>query len=77
MSATPVFALQHVSFAYEQIPALRDLSLTIDRGQSLALVGANGSGKVNPASPARRPLFSECWLNQLLRRAALGGKAPG
>jgi cobalt/nickel transport system ATP-binding protein len=45
MSDTPIFALQHVSFAYEQIPALRDLSLTIDCGQSLALVGANGSGK--------------------------------
>jgi len=45
MSAAPVFALGNVSFAYEQIPALRDVSLTIDGGQSIALVGANGSGK--------------------------------
>jgi len=45
MSATPVFALQNVSFAYEQQRALRDVSLTIESGQTLALVGANGSGK--------------------------------
>lgn len=45
MSTTPVFALKHVSFAYELIPALQDLSLRIDQGQSLALIGANGSGK--------------------------------
>src|SRR5450755_768188 len=45
MSATPVFALQNMSFAYEQIPALRDVSLTVEAGQSIALVGANGSGK--------------------------------
>ena len=40
-----VFALQNVSFAYNGIPALRDLSLTIEAGHSVALVGANGSGK--------------------------------
>ena len=45
MTAGPVFELQAVSFAYEQIPALHDLSLSIDAGQSVALVGANGSGK--------------------------------
>ncbi len=45
MSATPVFAIQNMSFAYEQITALRDVSLTIEGGQSIALVGANGSGK--------------------------------
>jgi cobalt/nickel transport system ATP-binding protein len=45
MTATPVFGLENVSFAYEQIPALRDLSLAIESGHSIALVGANGSGK--------------------------------
>lgn len=59
MSATPVFALQQVSFTYEQIPALWDLSLTIDRGQSLALVGANGSGK----STLLRLLDALCFPN--------------
>ena len=45
MTASPVFEAKAVNFAYEQIPALRELSLTIAAGQSVALVGANGSGK--------------------------------
>ncbi len=45
MSDGPVFEVSGVNFEYEQIPALRGLSLTINRGQSVALVGANGSGK--------------------------------
>jgi cobalt/nickel transport system ATP-binding protein len=42
---TPIFEAKQVSFSYEEIPALRDLSLTIEAGRSVALVGANGSGK--------------------------------
>jgi cobalt/nickel transport system ATP-binding protein len=45
MSEDPIFDLQDVSFAYDAIPAICGLSLTIDRGRSVALVGANGSGK--------------------------------
>ena len=45
MSSTPVFTLQNVSFAYEQISAVRDVTLNIESGQAIALVGANGSGK--------------------------------
>ena len=45
MTAHPVFEVDNVSFEYEKLPALRGLSLTIEHGQSIALVGANGSGK--------------------------------
>jgi cobalt/nickel transport system ATP-binding protein len=45
VTADPIFEVQNVSFEYEQIPALRALSLTIEAGQAVALVGANGSGK--------------------------------
>ena len=46
MTATsPLFELRGVGFDYDGIPALRGLSLQIDCGQRLALVGANGSGK--------------------------------
>lgn len=39
------FQLERVSFGYDRIPAIHDLSLTIDHGERVALVGANGSGK--------------------------------
>jgi cobalt/nickel transport system ATP-binding protein len=45
LTAGPIFDVQNVSFEYEKLPALRGLSLTIEHGQSIALVGANGSGK--------------------------------
>jgi len=41
-----LFELDHVSFAYEDSgPALCDVSLSITRGERVAVLGANGSGK--------------------------------
>jgi ATP-binding cassette, subfamily F, member 3 len=43
--APPVLALQHVDVGYDGTAVLRDLSLTFDMDDRIALLGANGNGK--------------------------------
>ncbi len=44
--AEPLFALKEVCFSYpEQVPALCGISLTIEEGAKVAIIGANGTGK--------------------------------
>jgi cobalt/nickel transport system ATP-binding protein len=40
-----VFEVRDVSYAYEDVSALKEVCLKIRRGERLALLGANGSGK--------------------------------
>ncbi len=41
----PVFELSHVTYRYDAVAALADVTLAIPAGKRLALLGANGSGK--------------------------------
>ena len=42
---TPVLRMVEVDAAYRQVPVLRNIDLSIDAGERLALIGPNGAGK--------------------------------
>lgn len=50
LSTVSDLALDRVSLAYDEQPALRDVSLEARRGEVIALVGASGGGKSSVAS---------------------------
>ncbi|RZS99516.1 ABC transporter ATP-binding protein [Aquimarina brevivitae] len=37
--------VENLTFAYDKLPVLKDISFTIDKGQHVALIGASGCGK--------------------------------
>jgi branched-chain amino acid transport system ATP-binding protein len=41
----PALALHRLSAGYDRAPVVRELSLTVDPGEVVALIGANGAGK--------------------------------
>ncbi len=40
-----MLTIQDVSFAYDKLPVLKNISFTIEQGQHIALIGASGCGK--------------------------------
>lgn len=45
LAHTPIFALQNAYVAYEQTIALKNLTLEIEAGEKIALIGPSGAGK--------------------------------
>jgi len=41
----PMLEVNHLSAAYGQHPALQDVSLKVDKGEIVVILGANGAGK--------------------------------
>ncbi len=46
----PLLALDRVSASYGQVPALREVSLSVRAGEVVAVLGANGAGKTSLAN---------------------------
>ena len=40
-----IFDVQNITYRYENVPAISDLTLSVKRNQRIAILGANGSGK--------------------------------
>ena len=71
---TPACRVEHVSFAYGETRVLEGVSLELDRGEVVALVGPNGSGKttlaklaaglLEPAAGSVSRTGRACYLSQ-------------
>lgn len=40
-----MLAINNISFTYDEIPVIKDVSFTIDKGKNLAIIGESGCGK--------------------------------
>lgn len=73
----PVAAVDRVSFSYGAVPVLEDVSLTVHRGEVVALEGPNGSGKTTLAKVAAGLLAPAHGTVERAGRAAYLSQDPG
>jgi len=45
MNDEPIISLQNVSFSYQDVPILEDVTLSVSRNELVSIVGPNGGGK--------------------------------
>jgi branched-chain amino acid transport system ATP-binding protein len=65
-SASPLLELDSVVSGYAQIMAIKGVSLRVDAGEIVALIGANGAGKsttLRTISGLLRPRFGKIWFD--------------
>lgn len=55
-----ILRVSHVTKSYRGVPAVRDVSFTLRRGRSLAVIGESGSGKTTLTSIALGLLRPDC-----------------
>ena len=41
--------VRHLSAAYGQHPSLNDVAITVDKGEIVVILGANGVNRIGPA----------------------------
>ncbi len=62
----PMISLKRVSFKYDQTPVVRDISLSINPGENVAIIGSSGAGKttlVNLMLELYEPTTGEIHIN--------------
>jgi branched-chain amino acid transport system ATP-binding protein len=72
---TPPLEISQLSAGYGPVPVVRDVSLTVEAGEVVALLGANGAGKTTlllSAAGVLRPAGGEI---RLLGRSVLGRRS--
>ena len=75
----PLLSLDHVGHAYGHVPLLDDVSLQLEAGERVALIGRNGSGKSTLLRVAGGELVPDrgtVWRSPGLRTARYAGQCP-
>ena len=49
VSHEPAVSFRNVSFAYDRVPVLRDVSFSVGEREAICIVGPNGGGKTTLA----------------------------
>jgi branched-chain amino acid transport system ATP-binding protein len=60
------FELKNVSIHYDKVQALQDVSISLEQGEIVALIGANGAGKTSTLraiTALAKPSAGEIWFN--------------
>ncbi|MFA6362535.1 ABC transporter ATP-binding protein [Methanoregula sp.] len=56
-ASSPAISVRHLSYSYDEVPALHDVSIEISAGEFVAIVGENGSGKTTLVKQFNRLLI--------------------
>ena len=62
--------VENLSFSYGKIQAIRNVSFELDKGEIMAIVGANGAGKsslMKCIAGLLKPQWGEVYLNDRTR----------
>jgi ATP-binding cassette subfamily F protein uup len=75
----PLVSLDHISLAFGHLPLLDDVSLQLEPGERVCVIGRNGTGKstlLRILSGEQQPDAGTVWMQPRVRRARLEQDVP-